>query len=136
MQGETERDWTNIFNSRYGSGITRRNVAIGIPIVQNLTFPLDLYQDGTVNPPSVVSRKIQSRGIEEYLEDSAPRRGDDSFASIDSNPNYRGPGTYEQKEHKHGLYFELPEFGTYASRLSAPGVSRRFPIEVRRQIFN
>lgn len=136
MQGAAERDWTNIFNSRYGSGITRRNVAIGVPIVQNLTFPLNLYQDGTVNPPSIVSRKAEDGSTEEFLEDSAPRRGNGSFVAIDSNPNFRGQGTYEQEEHKHGLRFELPEFGTYASRLAAPGKSRRYDLEVRRQIFN
>lgn len=135
-QDQTYSDWTGYFTERFGSGITRRNAAINVPIVQNFTFPLGLRQDGTLTQlPKVV--RVYPPPVEEGVEEGLPRAtGNEAFAHVYSNVNFRGDGTYNPEEHRNGLHFELPEFRpSNSTKLETPGVSRRIPLHIRRQAF-
>ena len=137
MSDSIEQDWTAIYNERFGSGITRRNVAIGIPIVQNYTLPKKLYQDGTIDPPKVVKARLaQDREVESYIEEGHSPPGNSAFAAVWANPNFRGNGTYEQEQHKYRPHFELPEFDNGVAPAQPPQASKMYPIEVRRRIYN
>lgn len=137
MTDQIEADWTDIYNRRFGSGITRRNVAIGVPIVQNYTFPQYLYQDGTINPPQVVKTRLATEGeVESFIESGHPQPGNSAFIAVYSNPNFRGNGTYDQEQHKYGLHFTLPEFSNGVGPVQPPQPAKKYPIEVRRRIYN
>lgn len=131
-------EYRQIFNSKYGRGISRRNVDIYVPIVNNFTFPLNLYNNGYVQPPDS-AKKFEKHhpAVVPQLEKGIRPYGSAVFRSIDTNPNYRGDGTYNPKERKYApLFFELPEFApSEPTRLSAPAKSQKIPLEIRRQGF-
>lgn len=138
MDDPTYIYYRNNFNRRYGFGLSRRNTEIGVPIKQNWTFPLNLFNNGTVVPPEAVSRLERSASVtEEQRESGESRVGSEVFNLIDTNPNYRGDGTYNPEERKYTpLFFELPEFTSQKSaRLTPPAQSRNIPLDLRRQAF-
>lgn len=131
-------DYRQIFNSKYGSGLSRRTVDIYVPIVNNFTFPLNRYNNGYVQPPySAKKYQAASSAVEPQLEERIKPYGSEVFRSIDTNPNYRGDGTYNPEERKYApLFFELPEFApSCQTRLSGPAKAKKIPLEIRRQGF-
>jgi hypothetical protein len=135
----TESDWTGWFNQRFGSGITRRNTAIYTPIVQNMTIPLIRYNDGTVNPPKVVREWGHTHPSSEGLindDISYKDTSKDPFVGLDTNPNYKGDGRFFPEYHKHGVYYDYPEWTPgVPTRLKAPQQRREFPLELRRRLY-
>jgi hypothetical protein len=131
-------DYRKIFNSKYGSGLSRRNVEIYVPIVNNFTFPLDLYNNGYVKPPDSARKfKTSQSSTESQLEDGIKPYGQQAFRAIDTNPNYRGNGTYNPEEKKYApLFFVLPEFApAQETRLVPPKRVEKIPLDLRRQAY-
>ena len=137
---QTESDWTQMFNARYGSGITRRNAAIYVPIVANITLPLNIYNDGSVEPPKPVKEWTSTqlmRGVEPVVNANVHWRETSlqPFACLDTNPNYQGDGKYfPDYSAEHPFYGRLPETSN-SHRLTAPAKSREIPIEIRRRLY-
>lgn len=131
-------EYNHIFNRKYGSGNSRRNVEIYIPIVQNFTFPLNLYDNGYIDKSDTVKKFEKSHSVAEtMLEDGKPTAGKGVFNLIDTNPNFKGEGRYMPEEGKYTpLVFELPEFSSSkGTRLIPPAKSTNIPLDIRRQAF-
>ncbi len=130
-------EYKNRYNDKYGSGLKRRNTEIYVPIVQNQTFPLNIYNNGYVEMPKNQKLLQESRASAEgMLEDGEPRRGDQAYSTVWTNPNFRGNGTYAQEEHKYApLFFELPEFTRPGFLHPAPVARKPIPLDIRRQAF-
>jgi hypothetical protein len=139
QKDQTESDWTSFFNRRFGSGITRRNVAIYTPIVENMTIPTVRYNDGTVNPPEVVKNWNHVHSSSEPLRNADIHFRETSskpFASLDSNPNFSGDGYYSPAYQKNGVLYTYPEWTPKVStRLEAPQKKREIPVEIRRRLY-
>lgn len=131
-------DYREIFNSKYGKGISKRNVDIFYPQINNFTFPRDIYNNGYVQPP-YSAKKFQTvrSAVVPSLEEGIKPYGPGVFRGIDTNPNYRGDGTYNPEERKYApLFFELPEFAPSGqTRLTPPARVQKIPLEIRRQAF-
>lgn len=135
----TESDWTKFFTQRFGSQITRRNVAIYTPIVQNMTIPIVQYNNGTINPPKVVrdynhvhpsAEALRNEDISNYQSIKS------AYSTIDTNPNFAGDGKYFPEYHKHGVLFDYPEWKpTTNTRLQAPAPRKEIPLEIRRKLY-
>lgn len=134
---KTEDDWTKMFNDRFGSQITRRNVAIYTPIVQNMTIPIIQYNDGTVNPPKVVKEYNHVHPAAEPLRNADLTNYNSirtAYSNIDTNPNYAGDGKYFPEYQKNGVIFDLPEWSVN-TRLKAPAPRKEIPVEIRRRLY-
>lgn len=138
QKDQTESDWTHFFNERFGSGITRRNVVIYTPIVQNFTIPTVRYNNGTVDPPVVVKEWRHVHPASDPLPNADTPYQTTSinpFSTVDTNPNFKGDGMYFPEYQKHGVLYDYPEWTPgVATRLKAPGTSREIPLEIRRRL--
>lgn len=136
--GQTEKDWTEYFNKRYGSGITRRNLVIYTPIVEDLTRPLKRYNDGTVNPPTVVKNwEHVHSSSEPLLNVDIPNKATsvNRYSCLDTNPNYKGDGMYFPDYQAHGVLYDYPQWAPgIKMRQDAPQQRREFPVEIRRRL--
>lgn len=136
MKDNVESDWTNMFNSRFGQGITRRNVEIYTPIVVDMTRPYNRYNNGTINPPIVV-KEWGHRGhdSEPMLNDDIPNKATsvNPFVGLDTNPNYKGDGYYFPDYQKFGVLYDYPEW-KINMRGQVPQARREFPVEIRRRL--
>jgi hypothetical protein len=136
--GQVETDWTQYFNKRFGSGITRRNVSIYTPIVQDFTAPLKRYNNGTVNPPDVVKRwEAPKSSFEPLIHDDIPSvtTSKTPYLGLDTNPNYKGDGMYFPDYQQHGVYYTYPQWTPgISTRGQVPQQKRDFPVEIRRRL--
>lgn len=139
MRDKIEADWAEMFNQRFGAAITRRNVAIYTPIVPNITLPLNLYNDGTTQPPKAVRDFQQNQRLSnteplEHQRISHKTTSVNPYLAVDTNPNFKGDGKYFPDYHvNHPFYGKLPETST-TGRLVAPMKSREIPVEIRRRL--
>lgn len=132
-----EQDWTTWFNQRFGSGITRRNIAIYVPIVTNFTITSKRYNNGTVDPPSAAKNHSHLHpSTEPLLNEDIPYTvtSREPFKGVDTNPNFRGDGYYFPEYQKHGVYYDYPEWQTN-SRQPASKPRREIPMEIRRRLY-
>lgn len=134
---QPEKDWTGFLNKRYGSQTTRRNVAIYVPIVTDFTLPVVQYNDGTVNPPNVVTEWGHTHPSAELLRNSdihysETTPGGNAFGPMDTNPNYKGDGRYFPEYTKHGVLYDYPEWDG-GKRQPTNKSRKEFPLEIRRR---
>lgn len=135
---KTESDWTSFFNKRYGSGITRSNVEIWYPIVQNFTIPVVRYNNGTVNPPAAATNWEHLHPASEPLRNediTAYETSHNAYLALDTNPNYKGDGMYYPDYQKHGVLYDYPEWnpGIREDRLKQK--KQDYPLEIRRRMY-
>lgn len=137
MQDQTYSDWTGFFNQRYGVGTLRRNVAIGVPIVQNFTMPKDLRQDGSVPLAPSAIRRTGGACSDPCTDLGIPHiDGTTAYDLVFSNVNFRGQGKYEIEDHVNGApHFDLPEFEPSSRTKGEPQRARKIPLDIRRKAF-
>lgn len=124
------------WNAAFGSGLTRQNIEIQYPIVQNYLQPKRLYSDGSTNPPEYVKSWIlQSSHKEPEPETNAhyPPATFDFYSTIRSNPDFI-PGHYYPIYKSHQIHYELP-VSDYDRPLVPPKKIVYFPREIRRGMF-
>lgn len=130
------REWTTLYNQRYGSGITRTNVSIVYPQIQNFTYPRNIYNDGSVAPPVTVL-EYQDRHPEKTPVPHAFSSRNvypEPLSAVDSNPNFK-QGSYFPEYHKYAVYYDLPEFdSSKGTRMQRPQKREEWPSEVLRRI--
>ena len=135
MSDKNHDYWLGVYNSRFGRENTRRNVAIGDPVVQNFTIPLQLRQDGKSFPPSVIkheygfersNKNVEDTGGSEYISHAR------FMGMVYGNINVPGEGKYMPAEHKHLLnQDDLPE---YTFPPEPRHHTRDVPLDVRRRL--
>lgn len=130
--------YIDAFNAAFGSGITRPNIDIGYPRVQNYLTPKDLYADGSADPPFIVKDLVFRQGhqnIEPPVNALEGPADFDFYATILTNPDYT-PGEYYPRYTKHQFYYDLPEdpagYQDPVLYRGRPQNIAGYPLEIRR----
>ena len=133
----TRKYYMDALNSAFGSGLSRQNIDIYYPRVQNYLHPQELKGDGSSNPPLPAKSFFfdqQHQKLDPEHTNGPPPADDDFYATILTNPDYT-PGRYYPRYTKHQMLYDLHED---PPGYRDPVLDRKetkiahFPLEIRR----